>query len=120
MQIINEINWSNVPKNTPIWACAFSMDTDRKGYYGTGHVTHKHQPPVKGIVSGSQFYILKRDGTPRANGVNIHARRFTMTEKESQMLYNRMIDEKIEKLTSVIDSLRNMKQTVDDDAIINL
>lgn len=88
-----------------VWACAFNIDLDRQSHFG-GKVVHSKQEPVKGIIHNKYFYVLKKDGAPRVNGVSTYARDFAETEEECIELYNQRIDNKINKLCGVIRELR--------------
>lgn len=90
-----------------VWACAFNIDFDRQSHFGDG-VTHAKQEPVKGVIEDRYFYVLKKDGEPRANGVSTYARTFANTYEECVEIYNKKITDKIIKLSNVIDDLQKL------------
>jgi hypothetical protein len=89
-----------------VWGCAFNIDFDRQAHFGDG-VTHAKQEPIKGIINNSYFYVLKKDGSPRANGVSIYSRSFANTYEECVEIYNGKIEDKIAKLSKVVGDLLN-------------
>lgn len=96
-----------------VYGCAFKIDFDRTTHYQDS-VVHNKCEPVKGIIKGRQFYVLKKDGTPRKSGaVSIWARRYTKTYEESVELYNRLITLKQENLRSIADGLESDKIVIE-------
>lgn len=89
-----------------VWACAFNIDFDRQAHFGDG-VTHAKQEPIKGIIKDRCFYVLKKDGSPRANGVSLYSRSFANTYEECVEIYNKKIEDKITKLSKVVSDLQD-------------
>lgn len=99
-------NKYNIPasaKNRPIWACAYDVDND------TGRSRLK-QLPAKGIIQPGgwheTFYLLKKDGTPRSNGVNASARYYADTYEECVEIYNELVDRRIKLLQKMIEETK--------------
>lgn len=90
-------------KNRPIWACAYDVDND------TGRSRLK-QLPAKGIIQKDgrheTFYLLKKDGTPRANGVNASARCYADTYEECVEIYNDLVNERIKLLQNLLQETK--------------
>lgn len=88
-------------QNRPIWACAydFNNDDDR---------ARLRQKPVKGVIrrDGRRFvfYILKKDGGPRQNGVSANSRVYADTYEECVELYNQKVQARIDRLQAMIQS----------------
>lgn len=109
---ITELEVEDIKNGEIVYGCAFNIDFDRQNWYG-GRVTHNICKPVKGVVVKCEerykygdFYILKRDGTPRkSGGVCTSSRHFARTYEECVEIYNQLIRNKMEKLKSIADEL---------------
>lgn len=110
---------------TVLWACAYDINND------TGYVNLKSLP-VKGILvnasgqtyseaksSGkntwhysepAHFAILKSDGTPRKSGqVTLYARVYADTKEECELLFDQLVQKRIDRLQQCLQDARNDK-----------
>ena len=79
----------NAPTNTLIWGCFYTEIIKCK--------------PVQGKIHNKQFVIYRRDGTPKFNGrVYIGERKYADTYEECVEVYNKMIDNEIDRLKNCV------------------
>lgn len=107
-----ELEVEDIKNGEIVYGCAFNIDFDRQNWYG-GRVTHNICKPVRGMIVKYEdgypygdFYILKRDGTPRkSGGVNTSSRHLARNYEECVEIYNQLIRDKMKKLRSIADEL---------------
>lgn len=119
-----EIQKKNLKHRDIVWACAFEVDMDRKTWRNEP-VVHLKCEPVQGMILGRnkdtpwyncEFAILKNSGEPRKSGrVGIEARRYTKSYEDCVILFNSIIDEKIEFLQEQISKLYEIKINIDEE-----
>lgn len=86
------------------------------GWYGKSQ--HKVQPQKGMIVKDPNsvfryyFATLKKDGTPKANGVSTNARYYSDNYQEAVQKYNELIEERKNELLEKIKNLDEEKQNL--------
>lgn len=91
---------SKVPKNVPIWGCAYETTYNEKGMF------YKKEPVLGMIVEeGSKSYfceLKKNGGVKKSNKVSERSRLYADTLEESIEIYNECIDDQIRYLENLI------------------
>jgi len=103
-----ELNRQDIKDNEVIFGCAFEVVMDAY-YYGSATYAHTYRKPVKGILKDGKFYELKKDGTPKKQGVYSHSRRYAKTYEECVKLFNGLVEDKQRKLRILADRLETEK-----------
>lgn len=95
------ISKKSIPRNTPIWAFAYSIDNE------TGYCHLRCKPTLGEIVDIScykaKFFPYKK-GTneKRKSGeVDYTARRYADTETEAIAAYNKLVQDRIDRLNNL-------------------
>ena len=96
--------WENVPKNVPVWGCAYDVNNDNMYNY-------LRKEPVLGIVKENErnkyrtldvFYELNKKGEiKKSSKVYVYSRQYADTYEECVELYNSLIDKALKDLEEV-------------------
>lgn len=100
-------DYYTVPKDKPIWACAYETNDTEKGMA-------LKKLPVKGIVTKGYnyhyFYELNKKGEIKKSGkVHSCSRKYADTYEECVELYNSLVKEQICLLENLLNSCYNDK-----------
>lgn len=95
-------DYHNVPKDTEIWAYAYSVNTSKE----TNSLKCK---PVLGKIINNKFYELKANGQLKNKSVYSYSRKYADTYAEATFEYNKCIDKCIKKLEDLIEAYQKEK-----------
>ena len=87
-------NWAEMRKveYKPVWACAYELCDNKKSM-------KLSQKTVRGMITGTVFYPLKKNSDTeiiRSRGVYCGSRKYADTYEECVVLYNALVQKRIE------------------------